>query len=634
MLAFAKPSIPRSLWAHIRARYFRIRKGEALGVIVCDLRGDDNRSISYLILSHLRQNYVRPVGADGAEGRPLVAAKFPLSLHGTGDTDQEERRIEQRALKWLAKANADIIVWGDHAKSGNINTINILGLRSKERIHAKIHVDFNDSTLNDLIAEVVTREVASISTDAFSDPSRYDLTTLRGILKNTEALIGSSFPGFNSSTELRIRESISNVMSEVCKRSSDADDWRAATENSRKIVVNLEAEKFSPRWAKSVNNLLRFLTVSAWSGHCLDTLEFALHAAEQLELRGLEPRAVGGPSFAERISILKYIAGIAAGQSRRLVHSLINTDKNTSNFAINLDYSAKNKQIIFLTNRESLSDFIKFIESLSIEEEIRCFIVTEYLLSIFQFEAEEADHNYIIRYLSSFIKDERPLTSMDQAWKIFFSLYILARITSTEGFSLVLDADRSFPIEYLMRNSAGKLYHFSGIFPRGSSTRIEFINLTAHVLAVCAIYSEDSHVFKLSEDFWSETYKLATTHFPTRVVSLQIARCIDLNNWGARKADPDALDQSIGISKAFALDQNLPPNDRIHSGYVLAFAWAAKAALGLHTDRVRAKRDAQEAMDICLRCEAAADSADYLSTRASINSVRKLRGYIDELELL
>ncbi|MGF0520603.1 hypothetical protein ACQEDT_03750 [Agrobacterium pusense] len=609
-------------------------KGEALGVIVCDLRGDDNRSISYLILSHLRQNYVRPIAADGGEGRPLVAAKFPLFLQGTGDTDQDDRRIEQRALKWLAKANADIIIWGDHSKSGNVNTINVLGLRSKERIHAKINVDFNEGALNDLIAEVVTREVASISTTAFSDPSRYDLATLRGILKNTESLIGSSFPGFNSSTELRIRESISNVLSEVCKRSSNAADWRSATENSHKIVVNLEGEKFSPRWATSVKNLLRFQTVSAWSGYCLDTLEFTLRAAEELEPLGLEPRTAASPSFAERVSILKYIAGLAAGKSRELVHSLIVTDQNTSKFAINLDYGAKNKQSIFLTNRESLSNFMEFIESLSIEEEIKCFIITEYLLSIFQFEAEEADYYDIIRYLLSFIKDESPLTSLSRAWKIFFSLFILARVASTDGFSLVLDADRSTPIEYLMRHSASKLGHFSSIFPNGSSTRIEFFNLTAHVLAICAIYSEDPHVFKISEDFWSETFKLATAHFSARAVSLQIARCIDLNNWGARKADPDALDHSIEISRKFALDQNLPSNDRVHSGYVLAFAWAAKAAVGRHTDRVRAKRDAQEAMDICLRCEAAAGSADYLSTRASMNSVRKLRGYIDELELL
>ena len=309
-----RPQVPRYIIARLKAKYFKIAKGDALGVLVCDLNGDDNKSISYLLLSHIRQNYMSPVGFNGESGKSLVAARFPLSLQGVGDTLEAEVAIKKKALKWMERSGADIIIWGNHASVGKVNTINILGIRSKERIHSQIEVDFTRGRLNEIVAESITREIFSIASHVFENPSAYDTQSLRNIIMSSKQLIGSTFPGFDSETELRIRESLDLVLNEICCRQISFLEWRDAVSNSTSLVKALDNVRGTVRWLNATKQLVSHVCRCVWSGESTDSIDFALREAElviELSERGDAPR---DNKFAEDLFFLA--AFVAEGRER------------------------------------------------------------------------------------------------------------------------------------------------------------------------------------------------------------------------------------------------------------------------------------------------------------------------------
>ena len=240
----------------------------------------------------------------------------------------------------------------------------------------------------------------------------------------------------------------------------------------------------------------------------------------------------------------------------------------------------------------------------------------------------------VVRLLTSVLQQNPAISDIRSAGSVYFSLRLLCITIQKIKFTKALDSDRRVPLEYLIRSSAQNLYHYSSNFPIRGQARFFCISLAADILSMCSIYSGDNYVFKKGREYWDEVYRLASEYSPGDRFHILKHMCVDLNNWGSNLADIDTVLESIELMETCAFHESFTGDNLIHSGYVLAFAYSAKAALIRHSQRSQAEAAIKRALDIADQCMVVAKCNGIPEDTPSLVSVRLLLGHIDEMGLV
>ena len=366
----------------------------------------------------------------------------------------------------------------------------------------------------------------------------------------------------------------------------------------------------------------------------MDSIDFALAEAKALIDLTEGSEGVENEVFGENLFFLLSCLGVREAGILHVVCPLqCSTENGSYKFKYVRNDEGQSEADIEEVDEKFLIELLRYIKSSKREgyADFHLFMSSAQMWVYSNIKDEDTPD--IIKFLTDFLSAIHVITDIRTAGSVYFALRFLGVIVGRVKFSAALDIDRRVPLEYIMRSSANNLHHYSRNLPRGSQAEFYCVSLCAEILVLCSIYSGDRYVFKNGRDCWSEVYEIAEEfHGDLRYQVIKYS-CVDLNNWGANRADIDAVNESISLMESCAFHESFDGDGLIHSGYVLAFAYSAKAALLKQSDQQKAREFAAKAVEVIGRCFDTAKTEGLPDSSPSLVSTRSLLEHVKELGL-
>ena len=229
--------------------------GQNLTVLVASLAADPDRSQTRHVMDTLEE--ALDVGRQPA---PLQARRYPatLEVNANGDLSEELRNAQAEGRRWLARANADLLIWGDVAAKDRTLRLRFLPRAGNQSATAKPY-NLNDvlELPKDFTSEfgAALAAVAAASVEPGVKGGSYIGDVLRPALRKLAPLVEHPPPGLNADQTARLRNAYALASASLGEQSGDKEAFETAVQNYHQVLATWTRQKNPLDWARTQNNL-------------------------------------------------------------------------------------------------------------------------------------------------------------------------------------------------------------------------------------------------------------------------------------------------------------------------------------------------------------------------------------------
>jgi tetratricopeptide (TPR) repeat protein len=236
-------------------QWFTPGSGQQLTVLVASLADDPDRSQTRHVIQSLEDQLETGQGA-----APLRVRRYPATLDVSGKSDlaDELLRAQEKGRLWLAKANADLLIWGDVAARDRTLRLRFLTRAGEAQMRAK---PFNLTEVLELPPNfdaefgVALAALAAASVEPAGEGGNYIADVLGPALKRLAPLVEHPPVGMSADLIAHLRSAYALASDRVGEQNGDIGAFKAARVSYQQILATWNRQTRPLEWARTQNNL-------------------------------------------------------------------------------------------------------------------------------------------------------------------------------------------------------------------------------------------------------------------------------------------------------------------------------------------------------------------------------------------